>query len=98
MIVHVPNTKHSYALITSCGKTKQNNYNDDNKKGVKTGVKKQGLIVLVYEFMFIHTCRGEKTTTTIQILYSLRITTCNQHEVHYLTPLFYYNNTKWLVD
>ena len=34
----------------------------------------------------------------IQILYSLRITTCNQHEVHNLTRLFCYNNTKWLID
>ena len=33
----------------------------------------------------------------IQILYSLRITTCNQHEVHNLTRLFCYNNTKWLI-
>ena len=35
---------------------------------------------------------------TIQILYSLRITTCYQHEVHNLTRLFCYNNTKWLID
>ena len=34
----------------------------------------------------------------IQILYSLRITACNQHEVHNLTRLFCYNNTKWLID
>ena len=34
----------------------------------------------------------------LQILYSLRITTCNQHEVHNLTRLFCYNNTKWLID
>ena len=34
----------------------------------------------------------------IQILYSLRITTCNQHEVNYLTILFFHNNTKWQVE
>ena len=36
--------------------------------------------------------------TQIQIQYSLRITICNQHEVHNLTRLFCYNSTKWLID
>ena len=39
-----------------------------------------------------------RITKKIQILYSPKITTCYQHEVHNLTRLFRYNNTKWLID
>ena len=47
-------------------------------------------VELAFVFIYIY--------KQIQILYSLRITTCNQQEVHNLTRLFCYNNTKWLID
>ena len=56
----------------------------------------------IYRHIYIYVCtivyRQISIQYTIQILYSLRITTCNQHEVHNLTRLFCYNNTKWLID